>query len=138
MIVSLIALALQGAPAAAPLALDAIGRQRLPAKGCAAFVWSITDRKLVAMASADPAQLRLSIDGRTVDIAKVAERGEGGLGFSGTTDYAGAEMTATLEMTIAIRAELAKGARVTDAVLRVERRGGDVLVVPVAGLIGCA
>jgi hypothetical protein len=41
-------------------------------------------------------------------------------------------------MTIVTRRELSKGAHVRDALLRVERRGGDVLVVPVAGLIGCA
>ena len=123
---------------AAPLSLGAIGQQAMPAKGCAAFVWSIADRKLVAMATADPAQIRLSIDGRTVDLARVAEQGEGGLGFGGSIDYAGGDVTVNFEMKIVARRDLTKGAQVTDAVLRVERRGGDALLVPVAGLIGCA
>lgn len=123
---------------AAPPSLGAIGQQTMPAKGCAAFVWSIADRKLVAMATADPAQIRLSIDGRTVDLARVAEQGEGGLGFGGSIDYAGGDVTVNFEMKIVARRDLTKGAQVTDAVLRVERRGGDALLVPVAGLIGCA
>lgn len=140
MIAPLLLLALQAAqpPAAAPTVLGAIGRQKLPAKGCAAFVWSIADRKLVAMATAEPARLRLSIDGRTVDVAQVAARGDGGLGFGGVTDYAGGDVTATLEMTIVAHPGLTKGAQVTDALLRVERVGRDSLVVPVAGLVGCA
>ncbi len=136
MIGPLFVLALQIAPLPA-VTLGAIGRQKMPAKGCAAFVWSIADRKLVAMATAQPAQLRLSIEGKTVDVAQVAMRGEGGLGFSGSTDYAGGDVIATLDMKIVVKRELAKGAQVTDAVLRVERRGGDALIVPVAGLIGC-
>ncbi|WP_375420322.1 hypothetical protein [uncultured Sphingomonas sp.] len=133
-------LAAQAASAApAPvLSLGAIGQQKMPDKGCAAFVWSIADRKLVAMATADPAQIRLSIDGRTIDLARVAEQGEGGLGFGASTDYAGGDVTVNFEMKIVARRDLTKGAQVTDAVLRVERRGGDALVVPVAGLIGCA
>ena len=123
---------------APPMTLGAIGRQALPAKGCAAFVWSIADRKLVAMATAEPARIRLAIDGRTIDVARVAEQGEGGLGFGASTDYAGGDLTVTFEMKIVARRDLTKGAQVSDAVLRVERRGGDALVVPVAGLIGCA
>ena len=136
-ILLLAAQAVSVAPAPTP-ALGAIGPQAMPAKGCAAFVWSIADRKLVAMATAEPAQIRLSIDGRTIDFARVAEQGEGGLGFAGSTDYAGGDMTVNVEMKIVARGNLTKGAQVTDAVLRVERRGGDALVVPVAGLIGCA
>jgi hypothetical protein len=136
MIGPLLVLALQTTPLPA-VTLGAIGRQKMPAKGCAAFVWSIADRKLVAMATAEPAQLRLSIEGKTVDVAQVATRGEGGLGFSGSTDYAGGDVIATLDMKIVVKRELAKGAQVSDAVLRVERRGGDALIVPVAGLIGC-
>ena len=136
MIGPLLVLALQTASLPA-VTLGAIGRQKMPAKGCAAFVWSIADRKLVAMATAEPAQLRLSIEGKTVDVAQVATRGEGGLGFSGSTDYAGGDVIATLDMKIVVKRELAKGAQVSDAVLRVERRGGDALIVPVAGLIGC-
>ncbi|HVF95557.1 MAG TPA: hypothetical protein VM900_14695 [Sphingomonas sp.] len=140
---SLLLLVAQAAPAqpavpAPPVTLGPIGRQKLPAKGCAAFVWSVSDRTLVAMATAEPARLRLSVDGKTIDVAQVAQRGTGGLGFGGAADYAGGDVTATLEMTIVTRRELSKGAHVRDALLRVERRGGDVLVVPVAGLIGCA
>ena len=56
----------------------------------------------------------------------------------GTTSYAGGDVTATLEMTIVTDSNLTQGARISDAVLRVARPGGDMIVVPVAGLVGCA
>jgi hypothetical protein len=106
-------LALQAAtpaPAAnsGPGPLGAIGQQKLPAKGCAAYLWSMdAGRQLVAMATADPAQIRLAIDGKTLDMA------------------------------VAVRADISAGATVTSATLRIDRPGRDTVVMPVGGLIGC-
>ncbi|WP_267382144.1 MULTISPECIES: hypothetical protein [unclassified Sphingomonas] len=129
-------LALQLATAA-PLPLGPIGKQALPAKGCAAFLWSPADRTLIAMATADPARLRLSIDGRETDVPLVAAQGPGGFGFSGSTQYRAGDVTATLDLTIAERADLTAGAAIPSATLRLERVGKDMVVMPLAGLIGC-
>lgn len=139
MIALLLALA-QTAPASvAGTPLSAIGRQDLPAKGCSAYLWSLgTERALVAMAVADPAQLRLAIDGTPKDYARSLQSGEGGFGFAGVTTYRGGDVTATLDLTVATRADLTKGASIPQATLRIERPGRDVVVVPVGGLIGCA
>jgi len=121
------------------LPIGAIPQQQLPIKGCAAFLWTRgPSHALVAMASADPALIRLTIDGKVQDFAMSAQNGVGGYGFSATTEYRGADLTATLAMTIASAADLASGARIPDATLRIDRPGRDSIVLPVGGLIGCA
>lgn len=126
-------LMLQDAPA-----LGAIGRQALPETGCAAYLWdNAPERRLVAMATAEPARLRLRIDGQTIDLARAGQQGAAGYGFAGVTDYAGGDLRVALDMSVQARADLSGGAVVPAATLRVERPGRDVLVAPVAGLIGC-
>lgn len=128
-----LALMLQDAPALGP-----IGRQALPTKGCAAYLWdNAPQRRLVAMAMAEPAQIRLQLDGRTLDVARAASQGTAGFGFAGVTTYRGADVTAVLDITVEARRDLAGGAVVPTGTLRVERPGRDTLVQPVAGLIGC-
>ena len=118
--------------------LDAIGRQSLPRTGCAAFLWNTSDRRLVAMASADASTLRLAIDGRTVDLARTAQDGPLSLGFGKQARYEGAGVSATLDMAVVPRENLVAGAQVPDGSLEVSRAGADTLIVPVAGLIGCS
>ncbi len=120
------------------VALDALPKQALPAKGCAAYLWSVADRRFVAMASADPAQLRVATGGKVVDVARTDESGAGDYGFAGRTAYAGGQVSVTLDMTIVRKADLAAGAAVPAATLTIARAGQDSVVVPVAGLIGCA
>lgn len=120
------------------LPIGVIGRQALPPKGCAAYFFTATaKRELVAMATADPATLRLAIDGATIDVARATQSGTGDYGFAASTVYRGAEVTATLDMTVARRADLTSGAAVPEASLRVDRPGKDGFVVPLQGLIGC-
>lgn len=133
----MIFLALLAQATTAP-ALGAIGRQQLPATGCAAYLWSVTDRQLVAMASAEPAQLHVVVDGKPVDLPRVAQHGEGGLGFAASTDYLGGDVAATLDLAVAIRADLRQGGTVPQATLRLDVAHHDALVVPLGGLIGCA
>lgn len=121
------------------LPIGSLSKQDLPATGCAAYLWTLTpSHALVAMATADPATVRLTLDGVTADYAKSAADGAGGYGFANTTEYKGGDVTATLDMAIVTRPDLAGGAAVPEATLRVERPGRDALVLPVAGLIGCA
>ena len=133
-------------PATAPivasvdgLPIGAIPKQDLPAKGCAAYLWTRgPSQAMIAMAVADPATIRLTIDGKVRDFALSAQTGDGGYGFARTTEYRGGDVTATLDMTIANDVNLAGGARVGDATLRIERPGRDSVVIPAGGLIGCA
>lgn len=124
--------------AADPSALGPIGRQALPAKGCAAYLWDTSPtRRLVAMATADPAQLRLQLDGKTLDVARGGQQGSAGFGFAGVTEYRGIDVTAVLDMAVQTRPDLTGGAVVSTATLRIDRPGRDTLIAPVAGLIGC-
>ena len=135
MIALLLAVAAQAAPAA-PV-LGAIGRQQLPDKGCAAHLWSATDRQLVAMATADPATIRIAIGGRTIDLARSAGDGPGKLGFADAAEYRRDDITARLTMDIVQQEGLTAGAKVPTGSLQIDRSGQDGIVVPVAGLIGC-
>lgn len=111
---------------AAPPVLGALDRQALPARGCAAYLWSVTDRSFVGVAGADPASLRLKIDGKVVDLPRAAQVGQGGYGLAATSTYEGAGVAAT------------QGALVPQATLTLRRTGADELVQPLGGLIGCA
>ncbi|WP_380786479.1 hypothetical protein [Sphingomonas sp. R86521] len=145
MIALLSAIALQAAaPSATPPALidglpiGPIAKQALPAKGCAAYLWNVAGtRQLVAMAGADPALLRIAIDGVTKDYARTTQTGPGGFGFAAVTEYRGGDVTATLDMTITTRGDMSQGASVLPASLRIDRPGRDTVIVAVGGLIGC-
>lgn len=140
MIALLFALAAQAVPASpSPAAtLGPIGRQQLPAKGCAAYLWSVADRQMVAMATADPATLRVAIGGRTLDLARSGGTGAGRLGFADAIEYRGQGVTVRLSMDVVQQEGLTAGARVPTGSLQVDSPGSDGVVVPVAGLIGCA
>lgn len=113
--------------------------QQLPASGCAAYLWSkSTTHALVAMATADPAQVRLSIDGVVVDYPRTAQHGASGFGFDRWTTYRRGDVTAVLDMQIATQSDLTDGAEVTAGTLMLERSGKDVVILPVGGLIGCS
>lgn len=130
----------QAAPPASidGLPLGAIPRQTLPDHGCAAFLWSVgTTRALIAMASAEPGRLRLSIDGAITDLPRETQQGAAGFGFAETTAYRAGTTSATLVMSVKTRGDLKEGAAVPEATLRLDRDGKDSVVVPVAGMIGC-
>ncbi len=126
------------------LPIDVLKPQAMPVRGCAAYLFAKGDKpEFVAMASADPAQLRLSIGGAVIDVARTGQSGQadtggGSFGFAGVTEYAGANVTAVLDMKIEKRGDIKDGAAVRDATLRVDRAGQDSVVVAVAGIVGCA
>ncbi|WP_066808884.1 hypothetical protein [Sphingomonas asaccharolytica] len=121
------------------LPISALPPQRLPAKGCAAFLWTRTpSMALVAMATTDPASLRLTIDGKVTDLPISAQNGIGGLGYSQITEYRGKGTTATLQIVVKTDASMPKSGSISDATLRIDRAGRASVVIPVAGAIGCA
>lgn len=135
----MIALALLAAVAIEGTPLGVLAPQALPAKGCAAYLFTGDgSKRFVAMASALDGTLRLVLDGATVDAARSGQSGAGGYGFAASTEYRGAELTATLELTSAPRADLTSGAVVPSATLRIDRPGKDGVVAPLVGIIGCA
>ena len=122
--------------AVVPLTLGAIGPQELPREGCAAYLWSLSEpRRLIAMA--EPDRLRLDLDGKAVDLPRVAAEGVAGLGLSSTTRYATAGVAATVALAVVERPDVTKGGFVSDATLTLEPQGKDATVVPVAGMVGC-
>lgn len=123
------------------LPIGVLSRQALPAKGCAAYLFTTGQtRALAAMAIADPASLRLVLDGKTIDLshAGASDVAGGTLGFAPRTDYRADGVSVSLTMTVARRNDLRDGAIVSDATLMLERSGMDSVIVPLAGLIGCA
>lgn len=117
--------------------LAPLGRQDLPAAGCAAFLWSGDDHRLVAMASGDPANLRIALDGKPTDLPRAEQHGDGGYGLPATGVYRAGDVAATLDLTVTNRSDLSDGALVPQATLRIEAPGRDTLVMPLAGMIGC-
>jgi hypothetical protein len=121
------------------LPIGVLPRQSLPATGCAAYLWTVSDKRvLVAMASADDRRLRVVLDGATVDLPRITQGGASNFGLSDTAEYAAADTHATLDLRIETRGDLLKGAVVPEGSLRLDRVGKDGVVVPVTGLIGCA
>ena len=121
------------------LPVAALPRQSLPVKGCAAYLFSGgATRALVAMASAEAGTLRLAIDGPAADLARGTQSGTAGFGFAATTEYRAGEMVATLDLEVKQRRDLTQGAVVDAGTLRIDRPGKDSIVLPVAGIIGCA
>ncbi|MFN3775855.1 hypothetical protein [Sphingomonas parapaucimobilis] len=138
MLLSILALA-QAAPTEPVPALPVLGalpKQALPERGCAAYLWAVQDQRFVAMV--EPGRLRIMLDGKPTDLAAAEAGGGGTLGLASTTRYAGAGVTATLDMTITQRETLQDGAIVSDASIRLTRGNQDEIVVPVGGLVGCA
>lgn len=76
--------------------------------------------------------------GKTVDLARSAVSGTAPLGFAASTEYRGEGMSARLTMDVVQQEGLTAGARVPSGALQIDRPGADGVVVPVAGLIGCA
>lgn len=114
--------------------------QSLPQAGCAAYLWSVGDqqRRMVAVATAATGVLRLSLDGRATDLSRAGPVAGGPYGLEGEGVYRGQAASARIALEIVTREDLRDGAIVPTGTLTVERPGSDAMVVPVAGLIGCA
>lgn len=139
-------LALVQAAATLPASIDglplgALPQQALPAKGCAAYLFTTGEtRVLAAMVTADPGSLRVALDGRVTDYPRIdgADGRAATLGFTPEARFAAGDVDATLDMRVEQRATLGQGAAVPTATLRIDRAGRDTIVVPMAGLVGCS
>ncbi|APX65414.1 hypothetical protein V3I01_02645 [Sphingomonas sp. gentR] len=136
MLLSILALAQATPTVPAPPVLGALPKQALPQRGCAAYLWAVQDQRFVAMV--EPGRLRIMLDGKPTDLTAAEAGGGATLGLASTTRYAGAGVTATLDMTITQRETLQDGAIVSDASIRLTRGNQDEIIVPVGGLVGCA
>ncbi len=121
------------------LPIGAIPKQELPARGCAAYLWTASGtRALIAMAGADPARLRVSLQGKITDLDRSAQTGASGFGFPEKAEYGSGGLVAKLTMKVETRESISAGAVVPEGLLEIDQAGQDTVVVPVAGLIGCA
>lgn len=137
--VPLLAVLMQAATATATAPMPGkLPPQALPARGCAAYLWSLQDRSLATMVTADPASMRLVIDGKVMDLPQESRTGPGGFGLPTRGVYRQGGVMAALDLSFATRADLTDGGSVPEATLTVQRDGADAVVLPVAGMIGCA
>ncbi|MEH3036894.1 MAG: hypothetical protein PGN23_10465 [Sphingomonas adhaesiva] len=123
------------------LPLGALPQQALPAKGCAAYLFTTGEtRVLAAMVTADPGSLRVALDGKVADYPRIdgTDGRAATLGFTPEARFAAGDVSATLDMRVEQRATLGQGAAVPTATLRIDRAGRDTIVVPMAGLVGCS
>lgn len=142
---ALVAALLASATAVAPpasaidgLPLGALPPQPLPAKGCAAYLFTTgTTKALAATYDAETGRLRIVLDGVVTDLPRVAASGPVALGLSEESDFRGETVTAVLTMTVREQNGLTRGALVPEALLRIDRMGQDGIAVPLAGLVGC-
>lgn len=114
--------------------------QSLPQTGCAAYLWSVGDqqRRMVAVATAASGALRLSLDGKAQDLARAGPVAGGPYGLEGESVYRGQAANVRILLDVVTREDLRDGAIVPSGTLTVERPGSDAMIVPVAGLVGCA
>lgn len=126
------------APSVDGLPIGAIPKQTLPTGSCAAYLWTKgAGHALVAMIGANPAFIRYAPGGAITDLPRAALIDEGKLGVPASSSYAAGELTVKADLTIVERPDIQGGAAIPEGTLSIGKVGGDVVVVPVAGLIGC-
>ena len=93
--------AVPAAPSIDGLPLGVLPAQDLPARGCAAYLFSTGQtRALAVVATADPGSLRVMLDGRVTDLPRTGAEGNATLGLTPAATYAAGGVTATLTLTI--------------------------------------
>lgn len=142
---ALLLLAAQAAPAPAPepapqpslLPFDELPPQTLRPQSCAMFLWERASRRRIIMATAMPPALRVVIAGKPVELAPTQPAtGATVMGFTAHSSFGDAALQVTLDL--AIIASEGGGAVIRDGIVTVARAGGDTVVSPVAGLVGCS
>jgi hypothetical protein len=120
------------APIEIGLGLETLPDQDMPKDGCAVFLWRAGDpARLLLVARSDPPAAMVKLDGRVRSLPRTAVDGR-------RTSYADGEDRIAIEVTVEPRRGLKDGAVITEGSLTLDRAGGATMVVPVAGLIGCA
>ncbi len=122
------------APASSPLPLAELPPQVLAKGSCAMFLWERSSQHRVVMAIAEPATIRVNA-GSVQTLAQAGGDGAPVLGFRPHAVYGDDRLR--VELSLAITADDAGGAIIRDGAITVSMAGGDAVVSPVAGLVGC-
>jgi len=127
------------APIADALPLGALPRQDLKASECAIFLWKTGEgARLLLVAWPDPPRARVLLEGSQVDLPRLPESGDTPAAARDShARYGDGDTTLTFDLTIEARAGLTDGALIPFGSLAYEKRGGESIVVPVRGLLGC-
>ena len=135
-IAALFAAALAGAIDLVGLPLGELPPQVLPPQSCALFLWDRASRRRIVMAVANPATVSVIVDGKPLTFAATgAGEGDAVMQFAPRRRFG--NDTIEISLDLAITASEGGGAVIRDGTVSFARRGGDTVVAPVAGLIGC-
>lgn len=114
--------------------LGALPRQELAKGECGLFLWKVgPSPRLLLMAKADPPVARVVLGGRMLDLPRVEGAGPG----QPVTIYAAGAVRIALDLAVEERRGLTGGAVIPSGSLRLERTGGETVVIPVSGLLAC-
>ena len=121
----------------AEVGLQEIPAQRLESGQCALFLWTRDQPpKRVFVALQSPAVARVKVDGRVLELARVAWEGEAQFGHPPMQRFAGAGLELTVRIQTDTRSGLVGGAVAPAATIEYRTAGWET-VVPAAGMIGC-
>lgn len=111
-------------------------RQRLDPGQCSLYLWSPGPPPRLVMA-ADATSARIVHRGRVVDLPLTRADGVAVLGLSSASAYGDAGVSLAVDVAIEPRPNLTAGALVPSGSLTVTEAGGDAVVLPVSGMVGC-
>ncbi len=120
------------------LPLEALPTQTLAGGQCALFLWArTTPPRRVFMALQDPAVARIRVDGRSVDLPRMAAEGENAYGHAPMQRYEGEGIVLTMTIQMDARSGLVGGAVIPTGSLEYRDARGWETIIPVAGMVGC-
>ncbi len=127
------ATAMQAVPFLGELPMQDLGRGQ-----CALVLWAqraSPQRLLVTLNQ--PAVARIEVEGKTIELARVAQSGQPLFGQYPETRYRGEGLSLGVSFTIDTAKGLNGGAVVSSAVVEYVDAKGWMTIIPTAGLIGC-
>jgi hypothetical protein len=121
------------------LVLAELPPQRVEKGACAMVLWERGSRRRIAFWPAAGA-LTLGLESGPVRLAPVPGSGSGApvLGLLPKAGFGGEGLAAVIEVEVTTSEATPRSAAVPDGVLRLTGPGGEEMLVPVAGVIGCA
>jgi hypothetical protein len=112
--------------------------QTLAPGQCALFLWErAPSARRLAMLSAAPPYARVMTAAGVRDLAQTGGAGEPRFGLTPEASYADATLALRVNLRFEEAQGLVGGALARDGALSIETPGGDTVVVPVAGILGC-
>lgn len=125
------------APPADGVPLGSLPKQDLAPGECGIFLWKVGEgARLLLVARANPPVARIMLDGKVVDLSRIASADA-----APVTDpkarYGDGATGIALDLAIEERQGLSDGAVIPSGSLRLDRAGGASFIVPVTGLLAC-